>query len=238
MRKAPAPQGLPGYIRIDTVHQGDQDGAKGLYHINAVDIVTQWQIVASVQRIGQAYLLPVIAQMLDGFPFLIRGFHSDNGSEYVNGDVARLLNKLHAEFTKSRPRHSNDNALVECKNGVVIRKLMGYAHIPQLHARAVNLSYANSLNPYLNFHRPCFFAVDTLSPKGKIVKTYPNDKIMTPWDWQRQIQELHLHLKPGITELSRADLATRQSDSQAACQLQKARTLLFQSFNRRTKSAA
>ena len=238
VRKAPAPQGLPGYIRIDTVHQGDQDGAKGLYHINAVDIVTQWQIVASVQRIGEAYLLPVIAQMLEGFPFLIRGFHSDNGSEYVNGDVARLLNKLHAEFTKSRPRHSNDNALVECKNGVVIRKLMGYAHIPQLHARAVNLFYANSLNPYLNFHRPCFFAVDTLSPKGKIVKTYPNDKIMTPWDLLRQIQDLHLHLKPGITALSLAHLATRQSDSQAASQLQKARTLLFQSFNRRTKSAA
>ena len=110
--------------------------------------------------------------------------------------------------------------------------------IPQLHARAVNLFYANSLNPYLNFHRPCFFAVDTLSPKGKIVKTYPNDKIMTPWDRLRQIQDLHLHLKPGITELSRADLATRQSDSQADSQLQKARTLLFQSFNRSTKSAA
>ena len=133
-----------------------------------------------------------------------------------------------------------EDAVVECNNGVVIRKLVGYAHIPQLHAGAVNLFYANSLNPYLNFHWPCFFAVDTLSPKGKIVKTYPNDKIMTPWDWLRQIQDLHLHLhlKPGITELSLAELATRQSDSQAASQLQNARTLVFQSFNSRTKSAA
>jgi hypothetical protein len=31
VRKAPAPQGLPGYIRIDTGHQGDQDGMKGVY---------------------------------------------------------------------------------------------------------------------------------------------------------------------------------------------------------------
>ncbi len=61
LRKAPAPQGLPGYIRIDTVHQGDLDGTKGVYHINAVDIVTQWQLVAAVERISEAFLLPVIA---------------------------------------------------------------------------------------------------------------------------------------------------------------------------------
>src|SRR6266446_4340992 len=53
VRKAPAPQGLPGYIRIDTVHQGDQDGMKGVYHINAVDIVTQWELVASVEHISE-----------------------------------------------------------------------------------------------------------------------------------------------------------------------------------------
>jgi len=76
-RQAPAPRGLPGYIRIDTVHQGDQDGIKGIYHINAVDIVTQWELVASVERISEAFLLPVIALLLEGFPFTIRGFHSD-----------------------------------------------------------------------------------------------------------------------------------------------------------------
>src|SRR6202171_229154 len=94
VRKAPAPQGLPGYIRIDTVHQGDQDGMKGVYHINAVDIVTQWQLVATVERIGEAFLLPVSALMLDSFPFTVLGFHSDCGSEYVNQDIARMLNKL------------------------------------------------------------------------------------------------------------------------------------------------
>jgi hypothetical protein len=64
-RKAPAPDGRPGFIRIDSVHQGDHDGVKGLYHIDAVDCVTQWQVVASVQAISEAYLLPVIEQMLE-----------------------------------------------------------------------------------------------------------------------------------------------------------------------------
>ena len=143
IRKAPAPQGLPGYIRIDTVRQGDQDGMKGVYHINAVDmalalghlvgqpLVTQWELVASVEHISEAYLLPVIALLLEGFPFAIRGFHSDSGSEYINHKTAGLLEKLRVEFTKSRPRHTNDNALAECKNGAVIRKTMGYSHSPQ-----------------------------------------------------------------------------------------------------------
>ena len=117
MRRAPAPDGRPGFIRIDSVHQGDHDGIKGLYHINAVDCVTQWQVVASGQTISEAHPLPVIEQMLAQFPTPILGFHADNGSEYVNRRVAAMLDKLKAEFTRSRPRHSNDNGLAETKNG-------------------------------------------------------------------------------------------------------------------------
>ena len=128
-RRRPDPQGRPGYLRVDTVHQGDQNSAKGVYHINAVDEVTQWQIVAASERISETYLEPVLAALLHQFPFRIRGFHSDNGSEFINQTVARLLNKLLIEQTKSRPRHSNDNGLVESKNGAVIRKHMGYGYI-------------------------------------------------------------------------------------------------------------
>lgn len=238
IRKAPAPDGLPGYIRIDTVHQGDFDGAKGVYHINAVDIVTQWQIVASVERISEAYLLPVIKLMLEGFPFVVRGFHSDNGSEFINTDVAKLLNKLRAEFTKSRPRHSNDNALAECKNGVVIRKLTGYSHIPQHRAKLINLLFKNSLNPYLNFHRPCFFPLDKVNAKGKVIKTYPHHLIMTPWDKLQTIPSFEQYLKPEVSSASLQEQALELSDSQAAEQFQKARKLLFQSLNSRSKDAA
>ena len=104
-RRRPDPQGRPGYLRLDTVHQGDQNSAKGVYHINAVDEVTQWQIVAATPRISKAWLELVLAAMLRQFPFRIRGFHSDNGSEFLNQTVSRLLNKLLIEQTKSRPRH-------------------------------------------------------------------------------------------------------------------------------------
>ncbi len=129
-RRAPTPNGRPGFIRIDSVHQGDQDAVKGVYHINAVDCLTQWELVATCEKISEAYLLPVIESLLAGFPFCIRGFHADNGSEYINHRVAKMLDKLRVEFTKSRPRQSNDNGLAETKNGAVIRKHLGYAHIP------------------------------------------------------------------------------------------------------------
>ena len=82
-RKKPRATGEPGFIRIDTVHQGDQDKQKGVYHINAVDEVTQFEVVCTVEKISEQYLIPAIEQLLDCFPFVIQGFHSDNGSEYI-----------------------------------------------------------------------------------------------------------------------------------------------------------
>ena len=121
-RRKPNANGQPGFIRIDSVHQGDQDGVKGVYHINAVDEITQFEVVCTVEKISEHYLIPVLEQLLDTFPFVIKGFHSDNGSEYINKQVAKLLEKLLIEFTKSRARHTNDNALAESKNASIVRK--------------------------------------------------------------------------------------------------------------------
>jgi transposase InsO family protein len=108
-RRRPDPRRRPGYLRVDTVQQGDLDGVQGLFHINALDEVTQWEVVGATAQISEAWLMPVLEAMLGQFPFRILGFHSDNGSEFINHKVAQLLNQLWAEQTKSRPRHSNDN---------------------------------------------------------------------------------------------------------------------------------
>ena len=171
-RRKPDPQGTPGYLRVDTVHQGDLDKEKGVYHINLVDEVTQWEIVGCVEGISEHFLKPLLEAALAQFPFTIKGFHSDNGSEYINHIVAKLLNTLNIQQTKSRPRRSNDNGLVESKNASVIRKHMGHMHIPQLHATAINQFYQEHLNPYVHYHRPSGFAEETIDAKGKIKKVY------------------------------------------------------------------
>lgn len=236
VRRAPVPDGRPGFIRIDSVHQGDRDGCKGLYHINAVDCVTQWEVVASVQTISEAHLLPVIGQMLDAFPFTLLGFHADNGSEYVNHKVANLLDKLHVEFTRSRPRHSNDNGLAETKNGGVVRKLFGYEHIPQHHAAAFNAFCRDVLNPFLNFHRPCLFASDKPDPSkpGRIKRIYRPKDVMTPLDKLASLPDAHTFLRQHITLDELQQQAKRQTDVQAAQALQLARATLFKTALKRT----
>jgi transposase InsO family protein len=231
-RAKPDPKGQPGYIRIDTVHQGDFNGHKGIYHINAVDEITQWEIIASVERISEAYLVPVLESMLVQFPFVIRGFHSDNGSEFVNHIVGKLLNKLLIRFTKSRPRHTDDNGLVETKNGSVVRKNLGYAYIPQACAELLNEHHEGYLNPYINFHRPCFFPVSVIDYRGKSKKTYPYEEVMTPYERLKSVTQAESYLRPGVTLEKLETIANQMSDNQFAERMVNARSKLFQQITR------
>lgn len=230
-RRAPQPEGRPGYLRVDTVHQGDREGIKGVYHINAVDEVTQWQVMGATAQISEAWLMPVLEAMLEQFPFRIRGFHSDNGSEFINRTVANLLNKLLIEQTKSRPRRSNDNGLAEAKNGAVVRKHMGYGHIAAPHAEAIQRFYATYFNPYLNFHRPCGVPEEVANHKGKVKRVYR--WYATPWEILRQLPGLAGHLKDDITTESLERQARIQSDTQAAIEMREAKRKLFASFQQR-----
>ena len=238
-RRKPDPQGRPGYLRIDTVHQGDLDGIKGVYHINAVDEVTQWQVVGAVAAIAQSHLEPVLQAILEQFPFPIRGFHSDNGSEFINQSVAGLLQRLLIEQTKSRPRKSNDNGLVESKNGAVIRKHMGYGYIAQAHAIDIGAFYRHDFNPYLNFHRPCGQPERITDPKGKEKFVYR--RYATPWETLRRLSQAlpegQTYLKPSVSIQSLDRIANQHSDTESARRMQQAKCNLFLGFRQERKSA-
>jgi transposase InsO family protein len=224
-RRKPQPQGSPGYLRIDTVHQGDQDGRKGIYHINAVDQVTQWEIVAATPQISELWLIPLLETMLAQFPFVIRGFHSDNGSEFINYTVAKLLGKLLIEQTKSRAHHSGDNGLVEAKNGAVIRKHLGFGHIGAQHAAAVDTFHRQYLNPYVNFHRPCAVPMILIEPNGKRRRVYP--RWATPFELFQQVSHCRSVLRPGVTWAELEGFAQHQSDTEAALDMQRAKRQLL-----------
>jgi transposase InsO family protein len=238
-RRKPQPGGQPGYLRVDTVHQGDQDGVKGVYHINAVDEVTQWQVIGSVAAISQTHLEPVLRAILDQFPFRIRGFHSDNGSEYINESVSGLLKRLLIEQTKSRSRKSNDNGLVESKNGAVIRKHMGYGYIAAAHAEAIHQFYQHHFNPYLNFHRPCGQPERVVDERGK--EKYVYRRYATPWETLRSLScaapEPSAYLRPEFSLQSLDRTATTYSDTECARRMQDAKRKLFSGFRQERKSA-
>jgi transposase InsO family protein len=227
-RRKPQPQGQPGFLRLDTVHQGDQPngGEKGVYHINAVDEVTQWQIAGSTPRISEAYLEPVLENMLRQFPFRILGFHSDNGSEFINKTVAQLLEKLRVEQTKSRPRQSGDNGLVETKNGAIIRKHIGYGYIDAKHADAINDFYCEHLNPYLNYHRPCAQADVEIDQKGRKRVSYK--RYQTPLETLSLLDKPAQYLRDGLSMNALKRVAGAISDTDAARRMQQAKAKLFE----------
>ena len=235
IRTKPNADGNPGLLRIDTVHQGDQDGEKGVYYINVVDEVTQWEVIVAVPAITWEYMKQAFEDILEQYPFEIFGFHSDNGSEYINHEVAKMLNKLNIQHTKSRARRTNDNALVESKNGSIIRKHMGYAHIPRSNADLINKFYKRYFNLYLNYHRPCLYPTIETDKKGKQRKKYkesmiPYEKLKSLEKKLKKTNKDHTYLKPNITFEYLDKLAYAMSDNLAAQEMMNKKIELFKNI--------
>lgn len=227
VRCKPQPEGKPGYLRVDTMHQGDQERRKGVYHINTVDEITQWEVIGATEKISEEYLLPLLEKIINRYPYRILNFHADNGSEYINQKVAEMLNRLLIKLSKGRPRHTNDNALIETKNGWIVRKWLGYSHISQEHAPRINDFYFGCFQEYLNFHRPCAFPMEVIDGKGKIKKKYRYQDYQTPYEKLRNIPDVSKYLKGGITLKMLDRIAKRYTDNEMAEKVQLAREKLF-----------
>ena len=196
--------------------------------MNLVDEVTQWEVVLSVEEISEKFLLPVLEEALEFFPFEIKNFHSDNGSEYINYTVAALLEKLRISQTKSRPRKSTDNGLVEGKNGSIIRKEFGHWHIPGVFAPRINKFYREHLIPYLNFARPCHFPMKTHDSKtGKVRIKYPLSECKTPYTKLCSLDNWTSYLRTSISKESLQSTARKISPLQRAKAKKKARDELL-----------
>lgn len=225
IRAKPYPLGKPGYIRVDSVHQGDFDKVKGVYHINLVDEVTQEEVVVTVEGISEYFLLPALEHALSQFHVKIINFHSDNGSEYINKRVSSMLSKMLIEQTKSRARKTNDNALVEGKNYAVVRRQYGYAHIPKKYATSMEEYNQKYLNPYLFFHRQCAYADDIVDKRGKIKKVY--ERYMTPCENLLSVDNVQIYLREGLTIESLKREQYKVTHLAAAKELREKRNSLF-----------
>lgn len=199
LRQKPEPNGDLGFLRVDSVHGGDENGVKGMYYVNFVDEVLQWEIVIAVPDLTQASLEKLYHEVLVSFPIRIQNFHSDNGSELVNSYVAEILKDLQIKQTKSRPRKHNDNALVESKNGWVIRKHFGYIFRPKESSSTVQEYLETYFNRYLNYHRACGFPVVEYKENGKKQIKYPQGGYRTPYEKLKTIDPEGRYLKAGLS---------------------------------------
>lgn len=222
--QSPENFGRPGSIRIDSVSQKD------VYHINSIDEITQWEIVICLPQISEFFMIPAIRELFDQYPFIIFNFHSDRGGETINYKVASLLQRLLIKQTKSRSYHVNDNALVETKNGSIIRKNMGWEHIKQEFADKINNYYRNYFNPYLNFHRPCGFPTIITDDKGRKKRMY--HLYQTPYEALKSITGAQKFLKPGQTFEKLDIIAYQQSDNEFAETMREEERKLFEEIRK------
>ena len=222
----------PGFCEVDLVaHDGGSPYGEFIQSLNLTDVASSWTEPLAVQNKAQCHVFAGLQQIRQQLPFALLGIDSDNGSEFINHTVAELLNKLLAEQTKSRPRHSNDNGLAESKNGAVVRKHMGYGHIRAAHAEAINEFYREHFNPYLNFHRPCGVPEVVTGTKGKQRRIYR--WYATPWEILRQLPDLARYMKADLTVALMNQRAGRESDTASARRMQQEKKKLFDTFGRR-----
>ena len=190
--------GKAGHLSIDTVHQKESNKCKEFYYINVIDFHTQWQLIYVVKQVSERYLLPVLQDMLNTFPFEIIEIHSDNGFEYINHKVSKILTGLHIKQLKSRPYKSEDNGQIETKN-TIIRKEMGYFPMSDKYIEPLSMFFSKYYNDYLNYHHPCAYPTMTKDNKGRIRRKYSQSNYMTPYQKLKEIDPQSTTLKKGVS---------------------------------------
>lgn len=117
------PPTTPGVIEADTVaHCGPTFAGEFARTLTMTDLVTGWTENASIRNNASKWIVQAVGDLQGRFPFPLVVFDSDNGSEFINHDVAGWLQARDIAQTRSRPYRKNDQATVESKNNHVVRK--------------------------------------------------------------------------------------------------------------------
>ena len=173
----------PGYMQADTVaHCGGRLEGDFVWSLTFTDIKSGWTLNGAVWNKGEHGVHQLLERMEQNLPFAIKGFHSDNGGEFINWHLERYYRNREnpVEMTRGRPGAKNDNPHVEQKNHTHVRLLLGWQRIedPEL-IKAINEMYeaANLLTNFFCTNRHLVFKERRAS---KYYKKY--DQPLTPCD--------------------------------------------------------
>jgi hypothetical protein len=173
----------PGFIEADTVaHCGSSVSGSFVYSVNLVDIATGWIETRAIWGKGQKSTFEAIRSIEGSLPFKIKGFDSDNGSEFLNYHLMNYFvnRKQPVDYTRSRPYQKNDNAHIEGKNWTHIRQYLGYERFddPKI-TDVLNEMYTKDWTLFFNFFIPSSKLIEKQRQGSKIIKKH--DKPKTPF---------------------------------------------------------
>lgn len=171
----------PGYLAMDLVgHEGGNARGDFAFTLNMTDIATGWTEPCAIKNKAQKWTFEAIKHIRGRLPFKVVGLHSDSGSEFINAILYRYCKSEHIQFTRSRPNRKNDNAHVEQKNNMVVRRFVGYhRYDTDDEVALMNLLYER-LRLYVNFFMPSAKLKSKERIGSRIVKKY--EPYRTPYE--------------------------------------------------------
>jgi hypothetical protein len=105
--------------------------------------------------------------------------HTDNGSEFLNHSLAAWCVREKIAFSRGRAYRKNDQAYVEQRNWIAVRREIGYDRFGSKAAYFLLQQLNALLSLQLNFFRPVRKLIAKERQGAKVVKHY--DKPRTPF---------------------------------------------------------
>jgi len=170
----------PGAVQGDLVlHCGDSTAGFYLATLLVVDVATLWTELEIVWGVGQVRVGGAAQHVQARLPFPLRDWHSDNGSEFINARLFAWCHRHGIRFTRGRPYRKNDQAWVEQRNGLLVRRLVGYDRYASRAAFAVFQRLYRLVALHTNFFRPVRKLVSKQRVGSRVRKRY--DAAQTPY---------------------------------------------------------
>ena len=170
----------PGALQGDLVlHCGEVTAGRYCATLVAIDVATTWTELQALYDLHHQRVTGAIQHVALRLPFPVRAWHSDNGSEFVNAALLGWCQRRGVRFTRGRPYRKNDQAGVEQRNGLLVRRLVGYDRYSSRAAWAVLQRLYGLLRLQHNFFRPVRKLVSKRRIGSRLRKRY--DAPQTPY---------------------------------------------------------
>jgi hypothetical protein len=172
--------GAPSALQGDLVlHCGESTAGRFCATLVAVDVATTWTDLQPLWGLHHQRVTGALQHLSQRLPFALREWHSDNGSEFINACLLGWCQRRQVRFTRGRPYRKNDQAWVEQRNGLLVRRLVGYDRYSSHAALTVLHRLYGLLRLQHNFFRPVRKLMSKRRVGSKVVKRY--DAAQTPY---------------------------------------------------------
>ena len=170
----------PGALQGDLVlHCGESTAGQYCATLVAVDVATSWTELQALWNLHHRRVTGAIQHLARRLPFALREWHSDNGGEFINACLVGWCRHRGIRFTRGRPSRKNDQAWVEQRNGLLVRRLVGYDRYSSRAAWTVLQRLYGLLRLQHNFFRPVRKLQSKQRVGSKVRKHY--DAAQTPY---------------------------------------------------------